>query len=106
MEVQIPSEINLRYVINITLWGIISLASGAASFLNSVLNSSEIAFSFTRLLMRAFVGLVVGTTAAYIIYIKAGEEWALPASSISAWFSTETMNILGTWIKKRAKTLK
>lgn len=88
---------------NVKVWSIVGFISGMASLLNQYGQPDSPSFSWPHIFMRGIVGLCVGTTFAWIINIKLGNEYAVPAASIGAWFSSETMVILERWIQKRLK---
>jgi hypothetical protein len=83
-----------------SIWGLVGALSGVGSYLNNVLNKKDIRICLINMLARGFVGCVVGFTLGWIVDLKLGADWAVPASSIGAWFATETMNMLQKFIKK------
>jgi hypothetical protein len=87
-------------VFDAIVWALIGLTSGLASYFNKVLNHENVAFEWTRAAMRGFIGMVVGSTLAYVTLLKLGSEWSIPAASIGAWFATETMNTIQKFLEK------
>lgn len=90
---------------NIKIWSVIGFISGAASLLNHSINKSTPIFNWAHVFVRGIVGLCVGTTFAWVVNLKLGYDWAVPASSVGAWFSSETMLILEKWLIKRINKL-
>lgn len=103
MDTGLPPHDAPQGVVAVLLWLAVGAVSGIASMLNKILNK-EAQFHFGRILARGFVGSVVGATMAWIVNIKWGYDYAIPAASICSWFSTESMTLVQHMIERRLES--
>lgn len=90
---------------SVGVWAVVALSAGVASFLNKHLNTGDDespSFSFSKMVARGFIGLVVGTVFAIIGNNLWGAPWDVLGASFGGWFSTEAMNMLQNFIEKKA----